>query len=137
MTRRRGDPWRTALSATLEELQQVEQFDPPEGFREHALVRDRSLHEQAASDPEAWWAEQAEALHWFEKWDTVLDEDDPPFYKWFEGGKINASYNCLDRHVEAGKRRPASRSTGAARRARSATSRTPTCSATSRSSPTR
>ena len=90
------------LSATLEELQQVERFDPPEGFREHALVRDRSLHDKAASDPEAWWAEQAEALHWFDKWDRVLNEDDPPFYKWFEGGTLNASYNCLDRHVEAG-----------------------------------
>jgi acetyl-CoA synthetase len=91
------------LSATLEELQQVEKFDPPDGFREHALVRDRSLHDEAASDPEAWWARQAEELHWFKPWDTVLNEDDPPFYKWFEGGTLNASYNCLDRHVEAGK----------------------------------
>ena len=60
------------------------------------------MHDEAAGDPEAWWAEQAEALHWFDKWDTVLNEEDPPFYKWFEGGTLNASYNCLDRHVEAG-----------------------------------
>jgi acetyl-CoA synthetase len=90
------------LSATLEELQQVERFDPPDDFREHALVKDRSLHERAAEDPPAWWAEQAEELHWFQKWDTVLDDSDPPFYKWFKGGRINASYNALDRHVEAG-----------------------------------
>ena len=91
------------LSATLEELQQVDKFDPPDAFREQALVRDRSLHEKAASDPEGWWAEQAEALHWFEKWDEVLDESEAPFYKWFTGGKLNASYNALDRHVEAGR----------------------------------
>ena len=68
----------------------------------------------------AWWAEQAEDLDWFQKWDTALNDSDPPFYKWFEGGKINASYNCLDRHVENGKadKWP---TTGAARRARPAT----------------
>jgi acetyl-CoA synthetase len=91
------------LSATLEELQQVEKFDPPDEFRERALVRDRSLHDEADRDPEAWWAKQAESLDWFETWDTVLDESNPPFFKWFEGGKLNASYNCLDRHVEAGR----------------------------------
>jgi len=92
------------LSATLEELQQVERFEPPEEFRERALVSDRSLHEKAAADPEGWWAEQAETLlDWFKPWDTVLDESNPPFYKWFVGGKLNASYNCLDRHVEAGR----------------------------------
>jgi acetyl-CoA synthetase len=46
---------------------------------------------------------QAEELHWFKKWDTVLDDSNPPFYKWFVGGKLNVSYNCLDRHVEAGR----------------------------------
>jgi acetyl-CoA synthetase len=90
------------LNATLEELQRVERFEPSDDFRDHALVGDRSLHERAAEDPEGWWAEQAEALHWSKPWDTVLNASDPPFYKWFEGGRINASYNCLDRHVEAG-----------------------------------
>ncbi len=61
------------------------------------------MHEEAASDPEAWWAKQAEALDWFERWDTVLDESEAPFYKWFTGGKLNASHNALDRHVEAGR----------------------------------
>jgi acetyl-CoA synthetase len=49
-----------------------------------------------------WWAEQARLLDWFEPWDEVLDDSDPPFFKWFQGGRLNASYNCLDRHVDAG-----------------------------------
>jgi acetyl-CoA synthetase len=80
-----------------------ERFDPPSGFRDKALIGDESEHEAAARDPQGWWAEQADALHWFERWDQVLDESDAPFYKWFTGGKLNASYNALDRHVEAGR----------------------------------
>src|SRR3954451_14320253 len=80
-----------------------ERFDPPSGFHDKALLGDESEHEAAARDPQAWWAKQAEALHWAEKWDTVLDESEAPFYKWFTGGKLNASYNALDRHVEAGR----------------------------------
>ncbi len=90
------------LNQRLEELGEVERFDPPEEFRAQALIQDESVHEAAARDPEGWWAEQARALHWFREWDTVLDESNPPFYKWFVGGKVNAAYNCLDRHVEAG-----------------------------------
>jgi acetyl-CoA synthetase len=93
-------------SATLEqelgELLDQERFEPPEDFAREALIGDLSEHEAAAKDPQGWWAQQAKALHWFEEWDTVLDDSDPPFYKWFTGGKINASYNCLDRHVENG-----------------------------------
>jgi acetyl-CoA synthetase len=85
------------------ELLDQETFEPPAGFRDKALIADRSEHEEAARDPEAWWAKQAEALDWFEKWDTVLDESKAPFYKWFAGGKLNASHNALDRHVEAGR----------------------------------
>src|SRR3954465_7794476 len=80
-----------------------ERFDPPSGFHDKALIGDESEHEAAARDPEAWWAKQAEALHWFERWEAVLDESEAPFYKWFAGGKLNASYNALDRHVEAGR----------------------------------
>jgi acetyl-CoA synthetase len=80
-----------------------ERFDPPSGFHEKALIGDESEYEAAARDPQGWWAKQAEALHWFEPWGEVLDESDAPFYKWFVGGKLNASYNALDRHVEAGK----------------------------------
>ena len=89
------------IEKEIGELLDQEIFDPPNGFRDKALIADESLHEEAARDPEAWWAEQAKALDWFEEWDEVLDESDAPFYKWFTGGKLNASHNCLDRHVEA------------------------------------
>src|SRR5688572_28165990 len=90
------------LEREIEQLQEVETLDPPDGFRENALLNDPSVYEEAAKDPEGWWERQAEDLHWFDRWDRVLDDSDPPFYKWFPGGKLNASYNCVDRHVEAG-----------------------------------
>jgi acetyl-CoA synthetase len=93
-------------SATLEQelgdLLDQERFDPPEDFASAALITDLSEHEKAAADFTGWWAEQAKALHWFDDFDTVLDDSDPPFYKWFKDGKLNASYNCLDRHVDNG-----------------------------------
>jgi acetyl-CoA synthetase len=76
-------------------------FEPPPGFAAGAVVSDRSIYERAASDPEAFWAEQAEALEWSKPWDRVM-EWTPPFVKWFEGGTLNASVNCLDRHVASG-----------------------------------
>ena len=91
------------LERELGELLEQETFDPPAEFVENALLSDPKIYEEAAADPVAWWEKQAEDLHWFEKWDTALDDSNPPFYSWFTGGKINASYNCLDRHVEAGK----------------------------------
>src|SRR3954471_4292003 len=91
------------LEHELERLLDQETFDPPEEFRENALISDESVYEEAAKDPVAWWAEQAKALNWFQEWDEILDDSDPPFFKWFKGGKVNASYNCLDRHVEDGK----------------------------------
>jgi acetyl-CoA synthetase len=91
------------IERELGELLDQERFEPPNGFRDKALVADESEHERAAGDPDAWWAKQAGALDWFEKWDTVLDESDAPFYKWFTGGKLNASHNALDRHVDAGR----------------------------------
>ena len=77
-------------------------FDPPEDFRSAALISDESAHEEAARDPEAWWAKLARDLDWFTEPEQVLDDSNPPFFKWFADGKLNASYNCLDRHVEAG-----------------------------------
>jgi acetyl-CoA synthetase len=76
-------------------------FPPPEDFAARALVHDQSLYE-AAQDWESFWAEQARALDWFQPWDTVL-EWQLPFAKWFVGGQLNVSYNCLDRHVAAGR----------------------------------
>jgi acetyl-CoA synthetase len=92
-----------ALEQELGRLLEVERFAPPEEFRRKALLNDPSVYEEAERDPEGWWERQADELHWFEKWDRVLDDSNPPFYKWFTGGTINASYNCLDRHVEAGR----------------------------------
>jgi acetyl-CoA synthetase len=76
-------------------------FDPSEEFRSNAIVQDRGAYERAEADHEGFWAEQAERLTWFGRWDAVM-EWTPPWVKWFVGGKLNASYNCLDRHVEAG-----------------------------------
>jgi acetyl-CoA synthetase len=86
----------------LAKLLDVETFDPPEEFRERALLNDPAIYEEADEDWQGWWAKNAENLHWFKKWDTILDDSNPPFYKWFVGGELNVSYNCLDRHVEDG-----------------------------------
>jgi acetyl-CoA synthetase len=91
-----------ALEHELARLLEVESFPPPAGFREHAVLNDPAVYEQAASDPQAWWASLAERLDWFQPFSRVLDDDNPPFYKWFTGGTLNASHNCLDRHVSAG-----------------------------------
>jgi acetyl-CoA synthetase len=76
-------------------------FEPPADFVERALVNDSGIYERAAADPEAFWAQEAERLSWFRRWDSVM-EWTPPWVKWFVGGKLNVSVNCLDRHVEAG-----------------------------------
>ena len=92
----------TTLEQDLERLLDQERFPPPAGFVEQALVTDRAEVEAARADHEGFWARQAEALDWAEPWTQVLDWSNPPFAKWFVGGKLNVSYNCLDRHVEAG-----------------------------------
>ncbi len=90
------------LEQEIGELLDQETFDPPEDFREAALVTDESLHEEAERDPEAWWSKLAGELEWQVEPNEVLDDSDPPFFKWFADGKLNASVNCLDRHVDAG-----------------------------------
>ena len=64
----------------------------------YAEVYGRSL-----SDGEAFWAEAAEDIHWYKKWDKVFDDSNPPFYRWFTGGEVNTCYNAVDRHVEEGR----------------------------------
>ncbi|SVB41277.1 uncharacterized protein METZ01_LOCUS194131, partial [marine metagenome] len=88
---------------TIEELYVEERtFPPPTEFAAAALLADSSHHDEATTDYEAFWARQArELLTWDEDFHTVL-EWDQPFSKWFVGGRLNMSYNCLDRHVEAG-----------------------------------
>lgn len=76
-------------------------FPPSAEFAQHANAK-ADLYDQAAADREAFWAGEAGRLHWNTPWDQVLDWSNPPFAKWFVGGKLNVAYNCVDRHVEAG-----------------------------------
>jgi acetyl-CoA synthetase len=91
---------KTAIESVLHE-ERV--FPPPAEFAAQAHIKSFAEYEQiyrtAAENPEAFWASVAENLHWFKKWDAVLEWNEP-HAKWFVGGKINASYNCLDRHLE-------------------------------------
>jgi acetyl-CoA synthetase len=90
------------VEATIDALLSEKRvFEPSEEFKRNALWNDPAVYERAAADPEAFWAEQAEALDWFQKWNRVMDWK-PPWVNWFIGGKLNASYNCLDRHVNSG-----------------------------------
>jgi propionyl-CoA synthetase len=63
----------------------------------------RAIWERSLRDPEGFWGEAAEALHWDRRWDRVLDASRPPFYRWFAGGLLNTCYNAVDRHVAAGR----------------------------------
>ena len=90
------------LETRLEELLDRETFAPPDEFIDDPVVADESVYEKADEDYETFWAEQAEALKWQEKYEQVLDWSDPPFAKWFVGGKLNVAENCVDRHVEDG-----------------------------------
>ena len=91
------------LERRLEEMLETETFPPPAPFAEHALLSDPSIYAEADRDPLGWWERQARELEWFEPFTGVLNDSNPPFYTWFEGGKLNASHNCLDRHVAAGR----------------------------------
>ncbi len=94
---------------TIESVLKEERlFSPPAEFSQKAHIKSmkeyKQLYDKAKADPEKFWAELAEQeLHWFQKWDKVLDWQ-PPFAKWFVGGKLNISYNCLDRHLTTERR---------------------------------
>ena len=87
-------------------LQENRQFPPTDHWRAHANVTDPAVYERAASDPEGFWAGFARELEWIRPWDTVLTWNSP-HARWFDGGKINASANCLDRHVRTARRNKA------------------------------
>src|SRR5580704_8329603 len=91
------------LSSTLRENRS---FPPPPEFAAKAHVRSladyEELYARSIADPEAFWAEVAKELHWFSPWTKTLEWNEP-WAKWFVGGKTNISYNCLDRHVQAGR----------------------------------
>ena len=98
-----SEPSSQDISALLDEQRT---FPPSEEFTRTANIRDRGIYEQAAADPEAFWKAQAEQLEWIEPFHTVL-EWNAPIAKWFVGGKLNASVNCVDRHVRNGRRNKA------------------------------
>lgn len=85
-------------------LTETRVFDPPPEFSKQSHVESlkhyKEMYRRSIESPDVFWAEMAEELHWFEKWKQVL-EWNPPHAKWFVDGKINVSYNCLDRHLDA------------------------------------
>ncbi len=93
----------SSLERELDRMLEIEKFEPPAEFRERASWTDPAIYEEAAADPVAWWtARSKELLDWDVEPTTGLNDSDPPFYKWFEDGRLNASAQCLDRHVAAG-----------------------------------
>jgi len=91
------------MSETLENLlQETRQFPPPAELAASANVT-AAAYDEAAADRLAFWERQARRLDWAQEWDQVLDWSNPPFAKWFVGGRLNVAYNCLDRHVAAGR----------------------------------
>ncbi|WP_433143974.1 acetate--CoA ligase [Actinomadura nitritigenes] len=82
-------------------LQETRSFPPPAELAAAANVK-AEAYDEAAADRLGYWAEQAGRLTWSKRWDEILDWSNPPFAKWFVGGELNAAYNCVDRHVEAG-----------------------------------
>jgi acetyl-CoA synthetase len=91
-------------------LHETRQFEPPKEFSERAHIKSREeydrIYTESVNDPEKFWGGIASDLHWFKKWDKVL-EWNVPWAKWFVGGQINLSYNCLDRHVQSWRRNKA------------------------------
>lgn len=78
-------------------------FNPSHEFSENALIKNldeyKKIYQESIENPEKFWGEKAEAITWFKKWDSVFKYTEKPFVKWFDGGKINVAYNCLDRHL--------------------------------------
>jgi len=60
-------------------------------------------YQRSIQDPQGFWSDAARAIDWYKPWDTVLDDSNPPFYRWFAGAELNTCYNALDRHVAAGR----------------------------------
>jgi len=91
------------VSALLDERRK---FPPSEQFKQRATWNDPAIYDRAAKDPEGFWAEQAKNLDWFAPWQQVL-EWNAPWAKWFVGGKLNVTYNCVDRHAHSARRNKA------------------------------
>jgi acetyl-CoA synthetase len=86
-------------------LEEARKFPPPETFKKGAHIASmgdyQKKYELSIKDPDKFWGAVADELHWYKKWDRVLNADGAPFFKWFENGKTNISYNCLDRHLDS------------------------------------
>ncbi len=86
-------------------LEEGRKFPPSKDFQKGAYLSSQEEYqkkfEQSIKDPEGFWGAVAEDLHWYKKWDRVLNESDAPFFKWYENGQTNISYNCLDRHLDS------------------------------------
>src|SRR3979411_2469026 len=87
-------------------LQEDRRYPPSDEFKSQANWSDPGIYERAEADPQAFWAEQAQAIDWFKPWDTIL-EWNPPSAKWFVGAQVHASYNCADRHLKTWRRNKA------------------------------
>jgi acetyl-CoA synthetase len=92
------------MSGNIENvLNETRKFTPPEAFSEKARISSwdqyQALYRESIQEPEKFWGKVAGELHWFKPWTRVRNWDNPPFAKWFEGGKTNLAYNCLDRHL--------------------------------------
>ncbi len=90
--------------AKLNSSNQEIYYPSPEVVEKAIIKEYDSLYKRSIEDREGFWAEQAEQLEWFKKWDKVLDDSNPPFYKWFVGGKINIVHNAIDRHLKTWRR---------------------------------
>jgi acetyl-CoA synthetase len=92
-------------------MEQHEVFQPPAEFSKAASIKSldeyKRMYKAASDDPEKFWAEQAQAMHWFSPWNKILDWSNPPFAKWFLGAKTNVAYNCIDRHLTSWRRNKA------------------------------
>ena len=101
-----------AMSGNIEStLNETRKFPPPEAFTKQAAIGSwaqyEAMYKESINNPEKFWGEVGAQLHWFKKWDRVRNWDNKPFAKWFEGGKTNLSYNCLDRHLKTWRRNKA------------------------------
>ncbi len=67
------------------------------------MGRYKEIFTKSIEEPDTFWGKAAESIDWYKKWDKVLDDTNPPFYRWFTGGEMNTCYNAVDRHVEGGR----------------------------------